>query len=93
METVVPLRARSPWSIVPALVVALVLGGAVAACCLAIVFGLGVQQAPAWDPWLLAIAVAAFAPVPWFVRRMNVLRSPSRLVVGSDTLTITYPAP
>jgi hypothetical protein len=91
METVVPLRARSPWSVVPALVVALVLGGAVAACCLAIVFGLGVQTAPAWTPWLLAIAVAAFTPVAWLVQRWRILRPPARLTVGSDTVTIDYP--
>jgi hypothetical protein len=91
MESVVPLRARSPWSLLPAIVIALLFGGAVAACCLAIVFGIGAQPAPAWTPWLLAIAGAAFGPVLWLARRWRVLRAPARLVVGSDTITIAYP--
>jgi hypothetical protein len=91
METVVPLRARSARSMLPLLVIALALGGAIAYCCVAIVLGIGVEPQPTANVVLLAIAVLALAPVPVLSRRWRILRPPARLVVGPEALTIAYP--
>ena len=91
METVVPLRARSAWEVAPVLALALALGGGVAACCLAIVFGNGVEPERSWSAMLLGIAALALAPVPVLARRLHILRPPARLLLGPDVLTIAYP--
>jgi hypothetical protein len=91
METVVPLRARRARNLVPVLAIALALGGAVAGCCLAIAFGIGVEPEPGWTALLLAIAALALAPVAVLARRWQILRPPARLLLGPDTLTIAYP--
>lgn len=91
METVVELRARSAWEIAPLLGLAVALGGAIAACCLAIVLGIGVEPEPGWTVLMLAIAGLALAPSVVLARRWHILRPPARLVLGADVLTIAYP--
>jgi hypothetical protein len=91
MHTVIRLRARGPRNILPALIAALVLGGAIAACCLAIVFGAGVEPEPSWNPVLLVITIAALAPTAFFVRRLLMVWPPAQLVLDRDSLTIAYP--
>jgi len=91
MDSVVELQAPSRWEIAPWLALALVLGGGVAYCCLAIVFGIGVEPAPKWAPALVAIAIAALAPSAWLVGRWRMLKPSAQLVLGADALTIAYP--
>jgi hypothetical protein len=91
METVVSLRARSPWEVAPVLALAVALGGGVAACCVAIVFGVGVTPQPSANVLLLVIAALALAPAPVLARRWHILRPPSRLVLDPEALTIAYP--
>ncbi len=62
MDSVVPLRSRKARALVSALIAAAVLGAGVAACALAVVFGIGVEPMPNWNVLLLVIAVTAFTP-------------------------------
>jgi hypothetical protein len=73
------------------MIVAVVLGAGVAACALAIVLGLGVERAPTWNPYLLAMTAAAVLPAVVLVPRWRLLRRPAHLVVGDDALVFTYP--
>ncbi len=49
MDSVVPLRSRDPGELVPALIATVALGAGVAACALAVVFGIGVEPLPNWN--------------------------------------------
>lgn len=91
METVVELRARRAWEVAPVFALALALGGAIAACCMAIVFGIGAEPEPSLTLLLVAIAAVALAPAAVLARRWHILRPPARLVLGPDTVTVAYP--
>jgi hypothetical protein len=89
METVVPLRARRARNVVPVLVVALALGGALATCSVIAVFGSELDAALKVSA--LAFAAAALLPAALLAYRWRVLRPPARLVVGPKAVTIAYP--
>jgi hypothetical protein len=89
METVVPLRARRARNTLPLLVIAVALGGPLAALCVAAVFGAKLE--PAYTASALGCAAAALLPAVFFAHRWHILRPPARLVVGSDAVTVCYP--
>jgi hypothetical protein len=91
MATVVPLRSRTAWAVLPALGVAVLLGGSVAAFALAVVLGIGAEPMGQWSWLLIAIVLVALCPIPVLARRWWILRAPARLVVGDDALEISYP--
>src|SRR6185295_9515041 len=91
MDSVLPLRSRDPRWEVPLLALAIVLGGAVAALALAVVFGVGTEPEPRWTPSLLAIAVLALGPAAWCARRWMILRRPAEVLVGESEIVISYP--
>jgi hypothetical protein len=88
---VVPLRSRNPRELVPALIAAVLLGGGVAACALAVVLGIGVERKSAWNPYLVTITLLALLPAVVLVLRWRLLRRPAHLVVRDDALVFTYP--
>lgn len=85
---VVPLRSRDAREVLPILAVAIILGSAVAALALAVVFGIGAEPEPRWTASLLAIAAAALAPAAWFARRWVILRRPAE--VGESDLVSSF---
>jgi hypothetical protein len=91
MGTVVPLRSRDTSGFGLLLAAAVILGTVVAALCLDVVLGIGVEPAPDATGILLAVAALAFLPSAWVARRRSVLRRPAQLVVRPDGLTIAYP--
>jgi hypothetical protein len=91
VETVVPLRARRARNVVPMLALALALGGAVAACCLAMALGVGAELEPAYTASAMGCAAAALLPAAFLGYRWQILRPPARLVVGPEAVTIAYP--
>jgi hypothetical protein len=73
------------------LLIAIALGGAVAVCCLLAVFGVGVEPDAGLTVSGLAFASVALLPAAILAYRWHILRTPARLVVGSETVTIAYP--
>ena len=88
---VVPLRSRDARGLVGLLIAALGGGAAIAALALTVVFGIGVAPEPAWNSWLVGIAVLAFVPAIIVCRELQVVKRPAELTVGHEALTITYP--